>query len=358
MHYHQAFIFVAASVACGTAHAGKVSTTYVNINEGSTTALLEASSQYHIDAARRLVDERYPEAYSTRRWETIEEHLRTTPIARLDYEYTINGHVNIRTYHAMSGEPLGLVVQQALEGPTPPETPTAPKSFDTYDAIPQLPPDGERDQLSTSADEQRVSTEMSDDAFYGDLGDSETRAPFRPSGASVMPTYHDEAGYHGLDAEYKSLRALEQDIFTGKVPRGGIVRGMLSGTSCATCRYSVERFAKTYQLDVRFSEMSPSVPSRTRNELVRSGRARMKGLKLIDSATGRPMIAFDALADARHAQVQERFSLSSQQGRSGGQMGSDRSFLLSLPDKPRISEQERKPNQNTVTTNGTRTDGC
>lgn len=316
---------LAALIACSTARAGSVRTDYLDIDEGCATALLEASSQRHVDAMRYIVAERYPGTLSARRWEEVESHLRTATLARLEYEYSTGGEVAIRVYHALGGQPLGAVARNAFEGEIPgsPESPSSPGWSDSDDPAVAT--------FSRMTDEDIGAMEARDEAAYSGFDESDLRAPFRPAGRSVMKPYWHQGRYHAFDAEQKALRSIEEDILDGRMPRGGTVRGLMSGAPCATCRESIKAFADTYDLDITLSGMSSAVPVRVKDALLASGRARMKGPRLVDVASGRPLVAFDVLAGARDAQVREGLGPLAHERASQGTRWQRRSFRLGPP---------------------------
>ncbi|MGA7439208.1 MAG: hypothetical protein WBW32_13890 [Luteibacter sp.] len=318
---------LAAMLAASPARAGSVKTDYLDIDEGYATALLEASSQRHVDAMRHIVAERYPGTLSARRWEEVESHVRTATLARLEYEYRTGGTVGIRVYHALAGEPLGAVARNAFEGdePASPASPSSPGWSDTEDA----PVVASR----RMTDDEIGAMEAWDDAAYAGFDESDLRAPFRPAGRSVMKPYWHQGRYHAFDAEQKALRAIEEDILDGRMPRGGTVRGLMSGAPCATCRQSVKAFADAYDLDITLSGMSSTVPVRIRDGLLASGRARLKGPRLVDVATGRPLVAYEVLAGAREAQVREGLGPLAHERASQGIRSQRRSFRLGPPPR-------------------------
>ncbi|HEY4092427.1 MAG TPA: hypothetical protein VGN46_13020 [Luteibacter sp.] len=300
-------------------------TDYLDIDEGCATALLEASSQRHVDAMRHIVAERYPGTLSVRRWEDVESHLRTATLARLEYEYSTGGAVAIRVYHALGGQPLGDVARNAFEGETPgsPESPSSPGWSDSDDPAVAT--------FGRMTDEDVAAMEARDETAYSGFDQTDIRASFRPAGRSVLKPYWHQGRYHAFDAEQKALRAIEEDILDGRMPRGGTVRGLMSGAPCATCRESIKAFADTYDLDITLSGMSPTVPVRVKDGLLASGRARMKGPRLVDVASGRPMVAFDVLAGARDAQVREGLGPLAHERASRGARWQRRSFRLGPP---------------------------
>ncbi|QWT19157.1 hypothetical protein KPL74_15565 [Bacillus sp. NP157] len=328
----------------GYAAAGSVTTTRADLDEGNLVALLEASSQRHVDAMRSIIVARYPGDYRARRWELVESHMRSTPIARLEYTYTSNGISHVRTYHAMAGEPLGRVAVRAFAGPTPPGTPSTPSSPELATSASEAEEDAAGSQAAVS-DEALAAAETADEPFYVASDATDVRAPFRMGGRSIMKPYWHDGRYHALDAEQKALRALEDDILGGVVPRSGTVRGMLSGVVCHTCRWSIGTFADAYDLDIQLTEMSPTIPSALKKELIASGRARLRGLKLIDAGTERPMVAFDALAGARAAQVRDNISPAAMERTASGKPWPQRSFRLGQPRPRRITEASASPSE-------------
>jgi hypothetical protein len=306
--------------------AGSVVLGYVDLDEGVAVALLEASSQRHVDAMRRIIAERYPGGHSMRRWEVIEEHMRNATLARFEYRYEEGGEMIIRTYHALGGDPLGRIADRALAGEVPPSPTDSASSGDDSDS--------DIDSQMTSkraSDDELEAGEWRDTTSYAGFDEHDIRAPFRPRGRSVMQPSWQKTRYHALDAEQKALRAIEEDILDGKMPRGGSIRGWLSGSVCAECRQAVRVFADTYELDIRLNGMSPAVPVKLKEQLLATGRARMKGPRLVDAASGRPLVAFDALYGARQAQVRESLAPHAVEREAAGGPWQPRAFRLGPP---------------------------
>jgi len=304
--------------------AGSVVLGYVDLDEGIAVALLEASSQRHVDAMRRIIAERHPGGHPMRRWEMIEEHMRNATLARFEYRYEKGGEVIIRTYHALGGDPLGRVAYRALAGEVPASPTESASSGD----------DSDSDSQTTServSDDELEAGEWRDRTFYAGFDEHDIRAPFRPRGRSVMHPSWQKTRYHALDAEQKALRAIEEDILDGKMPRGGSIRAWLSGSACAECRHAVRVFADTYDLDIRLNGMSSAVPVRLKEQLLTTGRARMKGPRLVDAVSGRPLVAFDALHGARQAQVRESLAPEAVEREAAASPWQPRVFRLAPP---------------------------
>lgn len=332
-------VIMIAIFHCPLAWGGQLTTARAHIDEGNVVPLLEASSQRHVDAMRAIVSARYSGLHSARRWETIEAHVRDSAVARVEYRVVERGAMRIRTYHAIAGESLSRVAAHAFTGDTPPGTPSTPGSSAFPSADEWSDSDHEEDSTRQGvSDEDLAAGEAADDPFYTGFDDTELRAPFRPTRRSIMQPYWHDGRYHGLDAEQKVLRAIEDDILDGIVPRGGQVVGLLSSMVCHTCRRPIERMAEAYDLDIRLTEMSPSIPSPLRNALIDSGKARMKGLKLVDAQSGRALGAFDALAGARDAQVRRSLSPAAMDRATSGMDWQRRSFRLGAPRPRRITE--------------------
>lgn len=328
------------AMSCGPAFAGAGTfrTIRLDLDEGNAVALLESSAQRHVDAMRSIIASRYPGSYDARRWEYVENHMRNMPIARLEYQYRLaDGQVVVKTYHAIAGEPLTRVAEQAFAGNGPPDalsTPTTPSTPDT-----PSPPDSLVDVARPAPPPQATDAELldaegADDAFYAGFDETDLRAPFRTGGSSTLKPYWHEGEYHGLDAEQKALHAIEDDIARGRVPAGGSVRGMLSGTSCHLCRDAIGKFASEYELEISFTEMVPGLPAALRRQLIAGGQARLKGLKLVEVGSGRPLLAYDVLAGSRDAQVRASLSPTTLDRGLRGKA----SFRLAAPRLRRITE--------------------
>lgn len=318
-----------------SASAGSLTISRVDLDEGNVVALLEASSQRHVDAMRSIIETSYPGEYSARRWEIIENHARRTPIARVAYEYRLGQGTAIRTYHAVGGEPLTRIAAHAMGGPTPPGTPS---SAGSSPASPTWSEDDETPPARRVSDDELVAAEMADEPYYLPSDDTDIRAGFRPSERTVLKPYWHQGSYHALDPEQKALRALEDDILDGKLPRGGKVRAWLSSVVCATCRRPIERMAEAYGLEITFMEMVPFVPTNVTRAEIAAGRGRMKAMRLVHAESGMPMGAFDALDVARDAQVRQALSPAAIERSSRGISLPARKFRLGPPRPRRITE--------------------
>jgi hypothetical protein len=328
-------IMIAIVLVSPPAWAGSVAITQVGLDEGLTTALLEASSQRHVDAMRRLIAKRFPGAYEARRWEDIENHMRREPIARFEYEYRVGGRMAVRTYHSLGGEPLGRIAHTSFEGELPGSRPGTPDSSSEWDADDEF-----ESHAARASDDELAAAEAADEAFYEGFDEVDVRAPFRPRGRSVMKPFWYEGRHHGLDAEHKAMRSIEEDILDGKIPRGGRIRGLLSAPACTACRSQIQRFADTYELNIELGTMSSHLPVRTEEALIRSGRARLKGLRLVDPTSGRPILAYDVLAGARDGQIRENLTPVARERAASGTPWQRRSFRFSLgPVEPASGPQ-------------------
>jgi hypothetical protein len=100
----------------------------------------------------------------------------------------------------------------------------------------------------------------------------------------------------------------------------------------------MKRFADTYALDLRLTQVFPSMPRAAQSELIASGSARLRGNLLVDAISDRPLLATDLLRGAREGQI--RRSLSPRAlGRSfKGTPWAQRSFRLNPPRLSRVSE--------------------
>jgi hypothetical protein len=318
-----------------SASAGSLTINRLDLDEGNVVALLEASSQRHVDAMRSIIEASYPGEYSARRWEMIENQARRMPVARVAYEYPLGRGTAVRTYHAIGGEPLTRVAAHALGGPTPPGTPSSAGSSPTS---PTWSEDDDTPPAQRVSDAELVAAEMADEPHYVPSDDTDIRAGFRPSERTALKPYWHQGSYHALDPEQKALRALEDDILDGKVPRGGKVQAWLSSVVCATCRRPIERMAEAYGLDVAFTEMVPFVPTNITRAEIEAGRGRMKAMRLVHAESGMPMGAFDALDVARDAQVRQALSPAAIERSSRGVSLPARKFRLGPPRPRRITE--------------------
>jgi hypothetical protein len=303
----------------------------VVLDEGNVTAFLEATSQRYVDAMRALINERYQEEYRAIRWEALESAMRDAPVARLEYRFTVNGIANTRVYHAMGGRPLGSLAKSIFEGPTRPGTPDTPVS--PLDS-------GSEDEIAAHSfpamDE--VAADLEDSRFYTEFDEINVRAPTMGEDESVLDAFLVEGEDRAFDPEFKALRAIERDLRTGVVPRGGSVQGSVSGIACTSCKYAMKRFSDTYAIDVRLAQVFPSMSHAAQTELISSGRARLRGGLLVDAITDRPMLATDLLRGAREGQIRRSLSPRAMGRSFKGMPWSRRSFQLSPLRLPRVSE--------------------
>jgi hypothetical protein len=318
-------------VAPPPSEAGVVELGQVTLDEGNVTALLEVTSQFYVDAMRALIDERYRDDYRAIRWEALEDAMRDAPVARLEYRFTVDGVPEVRVYHAMGGRPLGSVAKSIFEGPTRPGTPETPVS----------PLDSEGDEWPmtrrmSSVDE--VAMDAADDRFYTQFDGVNVRAPVLAEDESVLDAFVVEGRGRAFDPEFKALRAIEKDLRSGAVPRGGSIYGSVSDIACSSCEYAMGRFADTYSVDVRMAQVFPSMPRKAQSDLVASGSARLRGNVLVGAVSERPLLATDLLRGAREGQVRRSLSPRAMGRNFKGTPWARRSFRLNPVRLPRVSE--------------------
>lgn len=331
-----------ASIAPPTTPAASVELGRVTLDEGNVTALLEVTSQYYVDAMRALIEASYRDDYRAIRWEALEEAVRDAPVARLEYRFSVNGMPGVRIYHAMGGRPLGSVAKSIFEGPTRPGTPETPVS----------PVDsGSEDELlnrrMSLVDE--VAVDAADGRFYTQFDDINVRAPVLTEEGSVLDAFVVDGRGRAFDPEFKALRAIENDLRSGTVPRGGRVYGSVSEVTCSSCEYVMRRFADTYSVDVRLAQVFPSMARKAQSDLIASGSARLRGNVLVDAVSDRPLLATDRLRGAREGQIRRSLSPRAMGRSFKGTPWARRSFQLNPIRLPRVSEgsTERSPSPQT-----------
>lgn len=318
-------------VAPPTSKAGVVELGQVTLDEGNVTALLEVTSQFYVDAMRALIDERYRDDYRAIRWEALEDAMRDAPVARLEYRFAVNGEPGIRVYHAMGGQPLGSVAKAIFEGPTRPGTPETPVSPGDFE--------GDEEPMArrlSSVDE--VAVDAADDRFYTDFDGVNVRAPVLAEDESVLDAFVVEGRGRAFDPEFKALRAIEKDLRSGALPRGGSIYGSVSGIASGSCEYAMGRFAETYSVDVRMTQVFPAMPRKAQRDLVASGSARLRGNVLVDAVSERPLLAADLLRGAREGQVRRSLSPRAMGRSFKGTPWARRSFRLNPIRLQRVSE--------------------
>jgi hypothetical protein len=299
---------------------GAVETTRITLDEGNVTALLEATSQHYVDAMRELIGERYRDEYRAIRWESLENAMRRESVARLEYRFTTDGVAGIRVYHAMGGRPLSSVAKSVFEGSTPPGSPATPDSLSDSEI-------GETAATSAPlADE--VAADVADSRFFRTFNGADVRAPMLADDASALDAFVIGGEHRVFDPEFKALRAIERDLRSGAIPRGGSIRGSVSQMACASCERAMTRLSEAYDVDIRLAQLYPSLARTAQAELIAAGRATLRGKLLVDTLSQRPLLAADLLRGAREGQL--RRSLSPQaMGRSFKEMPwTRRSFRL------------------------------
>jgi hypothetical protein len=319
------------STVAPTCAAGVVKLERITRDEGNVTAFLEATSQRYVDAMRGLIREQFLDDYRAIRWEALETAMRDAPVARLEYRFTVNGVPNVRIYHAMGGRPLSSLAKSIFEGPTRPGTPETPLSPVESEAEEEFAP-----LASPIVDE--VAVDVADGRLYLGFDDVNVRSPVLAESESVLDAFVVGGRGRAFDPEFKALRAIERDLKNGSLPRGGSIVGSVSDIVCTSCDYAMKRFADTYALDLRLTQVFPSMPRAAQSELIASGSARLRGNLLVDAISDRPLLATDLLRGAREGQI--RRSLSPRAlGRSfKGTPWAQRSFRLNPPRLSRVSE--------------------
>jgi hypothetical protein len=315
-----------------TAPAATFDTRSMTADDGFVVPLLEATSQRYVDAMRRIIATRFPGDYDALAWERLEEHMREERVARFEYRYMKNGVPGKRIYYAIDGEPLGTVAQRILEAParvinlaSDSDSDSGSDSDSDSDAG-----WGDYDVKPEPLDEPALAEmEERDSAVYTGFGEDEVRAPFRPARGSVLSAGHLQGRNRAFDAEFKALGAIENDIATGVVPAtGGEVVGMVSGSVCASCRYAGKTFAALKDTPVTVTQMFNAIHPAERKALIAAGQARARGAMLINTSTGRPWFAADALAGARDGQVRKALNPVAVDGTRSGTERSGRRFRL------------------------------
>lgn len=309
------------------AHAGQVSRIALALDEGNASAMLEATSQRYVDAMQRIVQTRWQEAYTARRWETLEAAMADTPVARLEYRVSAGGSP-VRLYHGMGGPPLGTVAKEALGGPTPPPSPTSLSIDDPWDSA--------ADPEAVSASRASYQAQDAEDAgMYAPDDGLHVRARMRAVDGSVLHPYEIDGSDRALDAEFKVLAELEHDLRSGAIPRGGSAALLISTETCNSCDYAFRAISRHYGIDLHVTRIVSSIPPAERTRLIAEGRARMRGTRLVDAASGRPLLATDALASGRESQVRQALSPSAMNRRFRHVTWEPRTFRLATPAETR-----------------------
>ncbi|SDG08753.1 hypothetical protein [Dyella sp. 333MFSha] len=339
MHRHLIVSLGAGVAALVVVHAraAPVVIESVGLDKGNVTAQLERSSQYFVNAMRKLIVQSYREQYRAIRWEGLEETMTRSRVARFEYRFTLNGVEQVRVYHAMDGLPLSVIADDAFGGTTPRGSPTPPQSPGSLDGS------SGSDIEETSATEtfgaasDLVDADIADDLLFDEFDSMNVRARVLPSSGSVLASYTAPGAQGGLDAEFKAMRTIENDIRAGVIPRGGRIRGAIGGATCGSCEDAMRRLSDEYGVEVRVSHMFGSIPSGEQRALIESGSARLKGRMLVGSE-GEPLLARDVLDSARAAQIRRDLSPRALDRTFKGFSWRRRSFRLGPPRLPRVSE--------------------
>lgn len=306
--------------------AGSVSSTALVLDEGNTSALLEATSQRYVDAMQRILQARWRGEYTARRWEALEAIMAETPVARL--EYRVSDSAPLRLYHGMGGPPLGSMAEEAFQGPTPSSSPTP---FDDFDDAPPEP-------HATSAMRAKYGAQDAADAdMYAADDGLHVRARLRSLDGSVLHPYPIDGTDRAFDAEFKVLGELEHDLRAGIVPRGGKASLLISAETCSSCGYAFDAIANRYGIDIHVTRVASSIAPSDRSRLIAEGTARMRGIRLVDKASGRPLLATDILASAREAQVRQSLAPAAMNRRFRHVTWEPRAFRLGTPEEAGVT---------------------
>lgn len=279
-----------------SACAGTFTREALTLDEGNASAQLAATGQRYVDAMHHLIEARWRDAYSARRWETLETALAHTPVARLEYRAP-DGTV-ARIYHAMGGAPLGELAAETFTGPSRPST---PDSMDGSDV--EIDDTNPSDRAARLEKYARVDAE--DAAMFSPDNALHMRARLRSTEGTLFHPYTIDGEDRALDAEFKAVAALEGDLLEGNVPRGGKATILLSGETCNSCDYAMRAAAMHYDIDVHLVRMMSRPTPAEGKTLIAGGKARWRGTRLVDQATGRPLLAADTLDGLREAQVRQ-----------------------------------------------------
>ncbi|HEY4293818.1 hypothetical protein [Luteibacter sp.] len=317
----------------------------MDLDKGNVTALLEQTSQYYVDAMTRLVAERYPDEYRPIRWEDLETAMTRNRVARVEYHFRVAGEERVRVYHAMGGEPLGIIGESIFEGPTRPVTP------DTLDPSEDSGEGASETSAASRSPAQREAADVADEAFFTTFDDIDVRARVLPMDGSSLEPFQVEGWQGELDAELKALRHIEHDITTGSLPRGGRIDAKVGDILCQSCTEAMRSMAETYDVDIRATQIYRTLPSTKQKVLIQSGKARLSRGRLVDVSNGRPLLAEDALTGAREAQVRRSLSPRAMGRTFKGMSWQGRSFKLGASSGPFPSphpEEGRRPNHSDV----------
>ncbi|WP_448096129.1 hypothetical protein [Luteibacter yeojuensis] len=326
---------------------GSVTVDNIGLDEGNTTGLLEATSQRYVDAVRAIIRERYKDEYLAIRWEALEAALTNADVARLEYRFVLDGEARVRVYHALGGAPLGAMAQSAFDGPTPAGTPGSPEPPDDLEW-----PDSHRSPIAEPVDYTAADAE--DNAFYSGFSDTDVRARILPSTGSVLEPFDVDGIDRAMDPEFKVLRAIEHDLQSHAIPHGGSIRGAVGGATCGSCRAAMQTLANTYDIDIHLTQMFGSLPGKQRDALIASGKAKLRGRRLVDSESGRSLLARDVLADAREQQVKRGLNPLSLERSFKGIPWRPRSFRLLVPPRqPHPAEGPGGPGSTAPNTDAT-----
>ncbi|UPG90658.1 hypothetical protein L2Y96_02475 [Luteibacter aegosomaticola] len=238
-------------------------------------------------------------------------------MARLEYRGP-DGAV-ARIYHAMGGSPISDLAADIFTGKSRPVTPDSIDEFELEEPAPDV-------RAASLA--RYVAHDLEDASMFTPDDALNVRARLRPMEDSRFHPYVIDGMDRALDAEFKAVAALENDLSASNVQRGGKATILLSGETCSSCEYALKAAARHYDIDIHLVRMMPTTSPAESNRLIKEGIARWRGARLVDPATGRPLLAADALGSLREGQVRQAITPAAMKRRFANIPWEPRTFRL------------------------------
>jgi len=196
--------------------------------EANTKGILEEEARFHLYAFQNALQQpKYAGFVNDERlMRKLRDHALRSTVARVEYRY--HGARAPRVYHARSGRSIEGTLRWIADSGSSTGSDSASGSTSGSEG-------------SWAAD---IEEDLAEQRFYPRLGANEVRVSARSQvGSRLRPS-----GWHGRDAEFKALRALEADLNKAIIPPGGELEIFVSQPPCASCTQAITQFADTYKL--------------------------------------------------------------------------------------------------------------
>lgn len=196
---------------------------YIPVSDADSAIVDELSDTftrhaYSVDRWLKLEAPTAPHLTQRNVFSSFESGFKRATVARLEYSYPVEGGMETRIYHAMSGVEPDEAFWRLLfakDGAPP------PRRF-------------------SSAAEQFRTTRWDVRVVDVDESASQLRAAETADGLD-----------HSADAELKGFRNLERDLKEGKVAPGGELRVSVSKIPCESCRKAFANFSDRFEMSTQ-----------------------------------------------------------------------------------------------------------